>query len=173
VSGEFLSDRPFANRCLLAVVIATTVWSGIRPADYATWFFELFLGAIGVSLLVATSRRYGFSNLVYTIVALHYVVLAVGAKYTYAEVPLLNWLRDGFGLARNHFDRVGHFAQGLTPALVVREALIRWTGLGRSRWTPICALSAALAFSAVRDSGMVVGPRVLSGSRSGVAGDAG
>ncbi len=132
---------------MLAVVGVVTVWSAIHPADYATWFFELFIGAAGVVALLVLRRRFPFSALVLGVVALHYVVLAIGAKYTYSEAPPGEWLRAAFDLSRNHFDRVGHFMQGVTPALVMREALLRRTGIGRGFWLGFCSVSVALAFS--------------------------
>lgn len=139
------ADR--APLALMAVFLAATVWSGIAPADRFTWFFELFLGGAGVLALYFLRGRFRFSNLVFCVAALHYVVLAVGAKYTYAEVPLFDWLQQALDLSRNHFDRVGHFMQGVTPALVVRECLFRRTGIGRGGWLTLCSVSAALAFS--------------------------
>lgn len=134
---------------LVAVSVLATLWSAIRPADYATWFFELLLGAAYVITLVALRRRFPFSALVYGVAAFHFVVLAIGAKYTYAEVPLFDWLRDALDLSRNHFDRVGHFMQGVTPALVMREVLLRKTRIGRGGWLALCSVSVALAFSAL------------------------
>jgi putative membrane protein len=133
---------------LLPTVALALLWSGFEPHDYATWFFELFIGLAGVAVLVALAPRFRFSTLVYAVVAAHFVILAIGAKYTYAEVPLFNWLRDSWGLSRNHFDRVGHFAQGFTPALVVREVLLRRTHIGRGWMLELVVISTALAFSA-------------------------
>lgn len=132
---------------MMAVFVAATVWSGINPADRFTWFFELFLGAAGVLALYLLRHRFRFSDLVFYVAAAHYVVLAVGAKYTYAEVPLFDWLQETLSLSRNHFDRVGHFMQGVTPAMVIRECLFRRTGIGRGVWLTLCSVSAALAFS--------------------------
>jgi len=138
-----------AIRALVAVAIAATVWSAIGAADCATWFFELFLGSVFVLTLVLVRKRFPFSLLVIWVAAIHYVVLAVGAKYTYAEVPLFNSLRDALDLSRNHFDRVGHFMQGVSPALVTRELLLRRTAIGRNVWLMICSVAVALAFSAL------------------------
>jgi putative membrane protein len=143
------SQPPAIKFLLLPVVAAALAWSGIAPHDYATWFFELFIGLIGVAVLVATAPWFRFSTLVYAVVAAHFVILAVGAKYTYAEVPLFDYLRDTLGLARNHFDRLGHFAQGFTPALVTRELLLRQTRIGRGWLLGFLAISVALAFSAL------------------------
>jgi putative membrane protein len=133
---------------MLLVGAAATLWSAVRPADYATWLFELLLGAAGVCVLVALRRRFPFSSFVYGVVAVHYVVLAIGAKYTYAEEPFFSWLRDAGYFSRNHFDRVGHFFQGLTPALLTRELLLRTTNVGRGCLLTLLGVSVALAFSA-------------------------
>ncbi len=140
-----MTDR--APQALMAVFLAATIWSGIAPADRFTWFFELFLGGAGVLALYFLRGRFRFSNLVFYVAAVHYVVLAVGAKYTYADVPLFDWLQQALDLSRNHFDRVGHFMQGVTPALVIRECLFRRTGIGHGGWLALCSVSAALAFS--------------------------
>ena len=143
------SSNSKAMTAMLAVVVAATVWSAIDPYDYATWFFELFIGAGGIVALVLLRKRFPMSALVLGVAALHYVVLAMGAKYTYAEEPIFSWLRDTFDLSRNHFDRVGHFMQGVTPALVMREVLQRRTQIGRGFWLGFAALTAAMAFSAL------------------------
>lgn len=144
MSGQSSTRAPLV---MMAVFVAATVWSGIQPADRFTWFFELFLGGAGVLALHLIRDRFRFSDLVFYVAAVHYVVLAIGAKYTYAEVPLFDWLQQALNLSRNHFDRVGHFMQGVTPALVIRECLFRRTGIGRVWWLGLCAVSAALAFS--------------------------
>lgn len=142
------AERPNRGlQFLLAVALAATVWSGIHPADRFTWFFELFIGAAGILVLYLIRNRFRFSAFVYVVAALHYVVLAVGAKYTYAEVPLFDWLQQALDLSRNHFDRVGHFMQGVTPALVLREVLFRRTGIGKGFWLGFCSVCVALAFS--------------------------
>jgi putative membrane protein len=113
-----------------------------------TWCFEILPGGVGVLVLAAVSPRFRFSRLLYAVAAIHFVVLAVGAKYTYAEAPPGNWFRDAFHLSRNHFDRVGHFFQGFTAALVTREILVRWTALGPGRIAAFLSVCVALAFSA-------------------------
>lgn len=143
------SSNNRALTAMLAVVVAATVWSAIDPYDYATWFFELFIGAGGILALVLLRNRFPMSAMVLAVAAIHYVVLAMGAKYTYAEEPIFNWLRDALDLSRNHFDRVGHFMQGVTPALVMREVLQRRTNIGRNVWLGFAALTTAMAFSAL------------------------
>ena len=133
---------------LLAVVATATAWSLVRPIDYATWFFEILPGGIGVIVLAAISPRFRFSSLLYAVVAIHFVVLAAGAKYTYAEMPLFNWLRDEFHLSRNYFDRVGHFFQGATVALLAREILLRRVRMERGGMLAFLSICVGLAFSA-------------------------
>ena len=134
---------------MLVVVVAATIWSAIAPYDYATWFFELFIGAGAIIAVVLLRHRFPMSALLLAVAAIHYVVLAMGAKYTYAEEPIFSWLRDTLDLSRNHFDRVGHFMQGVTPALVMREVLQRRTKIGRGFWMGFTALTTAKAFSAL------------------------
>lgn len=140
-------DRPLF--ALLLVVATITAWSAVGALDYPTWFFELLLGVVLVLTMVALRRQFPFSTWVCVVVAIHYVVLAIGAKYTYAEAPPGEWMQSLFGFSRNHFDRVGHFLQGVTPALVMREVLLRRTRLGRGVWLGFCSVSVALAFSAL------------------------
>jgi putative membrane protein len=133
---------------LLAIVLAVLLWSGFAPKDRFTWFMEVFPVLIAVPLLVATRRRFPLTPLSYTLVAIHCCILMVGGKYTYAEVPLGFWMRDAFGFARNHYDRIGHFAQGFVPAVVAREILSRNSPLKGSRWLPFLVFCFCLAFSA-------------------------
>ena len=129
-----------------AVVLA---WSGIAPHDRFTWVLEVAPVLIGVPILVALWPRFRLTTLVYALLWIHAVILMVGGKYTYAEVPLGFWLRDAFGFARNHYDRIGHFAQGFIPAMLAREILIRRSPLAGSRWLPFLGVCFCLAFSAL------------------------
>jgi len=137
---------PYAQ--CLTVIAAAFVWSAIRPKDYGVWIFELSLGLVGVGFLIVTRRRYPFSGLAYILAAIHFVILACGARYTYAEMPLFDWLRDAFHLSRNHFDRVGHLAQGFIPAIFVREFLRRTGGLKPGALVGVLCVCVCLAFSA-------------------------
>src|SRR3989442_3390675 len=132
----------------LSVVATVLVWSAIPPKDYGMWILELSLGLVGVISLTATRRLFTLSGLVYALAAVHFTILACGAKYTYAEMPLFNWLRDTFHLSRNHFDRVGHLAQGFIPAMFVRELLRRAGGLKPGALLGFLCVSVCLAFSA-------------------------
>ena len=133
---------------LVALVLAVLVWSGIRPHDRFTWFMEVFPVLLGLPVLLATHRRFPLTPLLQGLLAVHACILMLGGKYTYAEVPLGNWVRDAFGLARNHYDRLGHFAQGFVPAILAREILWRRSPLRGSRWLPFVVVSICLAFSA-------------------------
>jgi putative membrane protein len=105
-----------------AVVFA---WSAIGPKDYPTWFVEVLPAAIGAGVLWFTRNRYPLTTLLYVLILLHSIVLIVGGHYTYAEVPLFDWVRDTFGHSRNNYDKVGHFLQGFVPAIIAREIAIR------------------------------------------------
>src|SRR4051812_2603575 len=94
---------------ILSVIVTTVfVWSGIRPVDRFTWILEVLPGVVGIGILALTWRRFRFTALAYTLVAIHVCILFVGGHYTYERVPLFNWIRDQFHLSRNHFDRLGH-----------------------------------------------------------------
>ncbi len=146
-----MSLPPAADRlplaCLVSALGALAV-SGISPADRATWWMEVAPVLLAAPILVATYRRFSFTPLVYLLLAVHAVILVVGGHYTYAEVPVGFWFRDAFHLARNHYDRLGHFAQGFVPALVVREVLLRTTPLRRGRMLFFLVSCVCLAGSA-------------------------
>ena len=133
---------------LLGAWLAAFTWSAISPRDRFTWFLEVAPAVAALILLAVTYRRFQFTPLVYTLITIHSIILMVGGHYTYADVPLFNWIRDQFGLARNHYDRLGHFAQGFIPAMVVREILLRLNVLARRGWLPFLIVSICLAISA-------------------------
>lgn len=140
-----------ANRLpftLLALSLAVLAWSGVAPHDRFTWVLEVAPVLIGVPVLLATGRRFPLTPLLYTLLAVHACILMVGGKYTYAEVPAGFWVSDALGLARNHYDRLGHFAQGFIPAILAREILVRTSPLRGSRWLPFVVVAFCLAFSA-------------------------
>jgi len=133
---------------LLLVVLLVLAWSGVAPHDRFTWFMEVVPALIGLPILILTYRRFRFTPLVYTLIAIHMMILMVGGKYTYAEVPLGYWMEGWFGFARNHYDRIGHFAQGFVPALIAREIFIRQGVIRRSWWLPFLTICFCLALSA-------------------------
>ena len=134
---------------LIAVVLTVQVALGISPkADRMTWALENAPTWIGLIVLAFTHKRFRLSRLCLNLFALHSIILAVGGHYTYAKVPLGEWMKDWFGFTRNHYDRIGHFAQGFIPAVFVRELLLRTSPLRRSKWLPFLTVSVCLAFSA-------------------------
>ncbi|MGW3031619.1 DUF2238 domain-containing protein [Streptomyces sp. NPDC001178] len=130
----------------VALGLAASAW-GAR--DRTTWFLETVWVLAGLPLVVLTWRRFPLTNLLCCLLAAHALVLAVGGHYTYAQVPLGDWVRDTFGLARNPYDRFGHLMQGFVPAVLVRELLSRTSPLRGSRWLAPLTVCACLAFSAV------------------------
>ena len=133
---------------LLAVGAAALAISAIRPHDYFTWFLEVAPILFGVPVLVATRRRFPLTPLLYRLLLAHALILMLGGHYTYAEVPLGFWVRDALGLARNHYDRLGHFAQGFVPAILAREILVRRSPLLPGKWLFFLVTCVCLAFSA-------------------------
>ena len=141
--------RPSAYELFLLVAVALVlVWSGIEPHDRFTWVLEVLPVLIGVPLLIYFYPRFRFTPLVYTLIAVHAVILMVGGRYTYAEVPLGFRVQEWLGLARNHYDRLGHFVQGFVPAMVAREILMRQSPLRGTKWLPFVVICFCLAFSA-------------------------
>ena len=133
---------------LLGVGLALLLWSGLRPHDYFTWFLETAPIFIAVPVLLWTRRRFPLTPLAYRLIFVHATILMLGGHYTYAEVPLGNWVKDALGLARNHYDRLGHFAQGFVPAILAREILLRKTPLRPGRWLFFLVTCVCLAISA-------------------------
>jgi putative membrane protein len=132
---------------LVALFVVALVWSAIRPHDYFTWILEVFPALIGIAILLATRDRFPLTPLLYLLLFIHALILIVGGHYTYAEVPLGFWMRDAFGFARNHYDRIGHFAQGFVPAIIAREILIRFNVVRGRGWLFFIVVSICLAIS--------------------------
>ena len=141
--------REYVPVLLLFLALVAVGISATGPNDRLTWLLEVGPVLVGVPILILTYRRFPLTNLLYTFLFLHSVILVVGGHYTYAEVPVGIWLRDFFDLSRNHYDRLGHFAQGLVPALLAREILKRCSPLGHSRWLSFLVVCVALSFSAL------------------------
>jgi putative membrane protein len=132
----------------LIIFFATLVWSGIEPKDFPTWVLEVLPAVVGFAVLVATRRRFPLTSLAYLLILAHCIVLMVGGHYTYAEVPLFDWIRDGFGLERNNYDKLGHFMQGFVPAIVAREILVRNAIIAGKGWMSFMIVCICLAISA-------------------------
>ena len=133
---------------LWSVVGLIFIGSYIGCADRFTWFLEVVPVILGTTVLLAFYDSFRFSRLVCWFLCAHAIVLMIGGHYTYAEVPLFNWLRDACHLSRNYYDRLGHFFQGFVPALIAREVLIRRNVLKRSSWLNFLVVSICLAISA-------------------------
>ena len=134
---------------LLIVGAVLLVLSGIGPHDRTTWWLEVAPILIAVPILVATARRFPLTPLAYRLIFVHALVLMLGAHYTYAEVPAGFWMKRALGLARNPYDRIGHFVQGFVPAVVAREVLIRRSPVKAGRWLTFLVLCVCLAISAL------------------------
>ena len=133
---------------LLVTVAAVIFWSGWRPYDRFTWWLEVSPGLAGIAILLATYWRFRFTTFCYVLIALHICVLCVGGHYTYARVPVFDWLRPIFAWQRNHYDRLGHLMQGLVPAIIAREVLVRLKVVNRRKWIPFLVISICLGISA-------------------------
>ena len=136
------------NSLWLVIFLSVFVWSAIRPADTFTWFLEVAPAVIGLLVLLATRKSFPLTGLVYSLILVHCVILMVGAHYTYAEVPLFDWIQDVFGQARNNYDKLGHFAQGFIPAMVAREVLLRKDVITGRAWLNFLVVCFCLALSA-------------------------
>lgn len=135
-------------RVLVALTLAALAASGIDPYDRLTWLLETLPVTIGLPLLLLTHRRFPLTPLVVRLLFAHSLILMLGGHYTYARVPLGFWAQDAFDLARNHYDRLGHLAQGFIPAMLAREILLRRTPLVPGGWLFLLTTSTILAFSA-------------------------
>ncbi len=133
---------------LMAVLSGAFVWSGIAPAERVTWILEAAPVALAVPLLLATRRRFPLTPLSYRLISAHALILLIGAHYTYAQVPMGFWAQDVFELSRNHYDRLGHLAQGFVPAILAREVFLRTTPLVPGGWLFFIVCCFCLAFSA-------------------------
>ena len=134
---------------ILSIVVGIVlIWSLINPKDYFLLFLEIVPGIIGVAVLALTYNRFKFTTIIYFFVAIHFIILIVGGHYSYAENPLFNWIKDYFHLTRNYYDRLGHFAQGFFPALIIREVYLRKTKLEKGKMLFFTVICIVLAISA-------------------------
>lgn len=132
---------------LLCATVAVLVWSWIGATDRMTWWLESFPALIAIPLLCVTWRRFPFTGLAYALIALHACILFVGAHYTYAHVPLFDWIRDYLHLQRNDYDKIGHLAQGFIPAILAREILIRRQIVTGPTWLVFLVMCICMAIS--------------------------
>ncbi|MBS1493327.1 MAG: DUF2238 domain-containing protein [Bacteroidetes bacterium] len=132
---------------LIILFFIGLIWSAINPKEYFTWFLEVFPAIIGFIILALTYKRFTFTKLVYVFILIHCWILFIGGHYTYAEVPLFNWIRDVFHQSRNNYDKVGHFTQGFVPALIIREIFLR-KEIIKKGWRAFTVVCICLAISA-------------------------
>ena len=132
----------------IAIFVGVLAWSGIGPKDYPTWCLEVAPAVAGGIVLWFTRDRFPLTTLVYVLILIHCIILMVGGHYTYAEVPLGDWVREAFDLSRNNYDKLGHFAQGFIPAMVAREILIRKDVINGRAWLNFLIVCFCLAVSA-------------------------
>ena len=132
-----------------AALLALLALSAWRPFELGTWAMEVAPVVIALPVLWATQRRFPLTPLLYALIFAHACVLMLGGHYSYARVPLGEWMRELFAFERNHYDRIGHFMQGAVPAMVARELLLRRTALQRGGWLFTLVTAVALAISAI------------------------
>jgi len=145
-----MSSRPWPRMLfwMTLAVLPCAALSRIHPHDPLTWILEIFPVAIVLPLLYLTAKRFPLTPLLYALIGVHCLILIVGAHYTYARVPLGFWVQDALDLSRNHYDRLGHFAQGFVPAIAVREILIRTSPVREGGWLAFLTVATCLAISA-------------------------
>ncbi|MFY8097988.1 MAG: DUF2238 domain-containing protein [Flavobacterium sp.] len=122
--------------------------SGFQPKEYFTWFLEVVPALIGFLILFLTYKKFQFTNFTYFFILLHCYVLFLGGHYTYAEVPLFDWIKEIFHQSRNNYDKVGHFFQGFVPAMIVRELFLRKKVIANPSFFNFIIVSICLAISA-------------------------
>ena len=132
----------------IAVFLAVLVWSGIGPKDFVTWCLEVAPAVLGGVVLWFTRERFPLTPLLYVLILVHCVILMVGGHYTYAEVPLGEWVRELIDGSRNNYDKLGHLVQGFVPAIIARELMIRLEVFRSARWRDFFIVCFCLAFSA-------------------------
>lgn len=142
-----MASRP--NILLFLLILPWILWSSWQPFDRVTWWLEVIPVFVGfIALAIGARRGWRFSTFVLVWLGLHMILLLVGGHYTYALTPLGDWMKDWFGFTRNHYDRIGHLFQGIVPALVCRELLIRHRVFARRGWLHFTVISFCMGFSA-------------------------
>lgn len=122
--------------------------SAIYPKEYFTWFLEVIPALIGFAILALTYKKFAFTNFTYFFILLQCIILFIGGHYTYAEVPFFDWIKEAFNQSRNNYDKLGHFAQGFVPAMIVRELFIRKKVIANKSYFNFIIVSICLAISA-------------------------
>ena len=133
---------------LIVLFISGLIISAIKPHDYFTWVLEVFPSIIGFVILLFTFKKFRFSYLTYVMILVHCYILFIGGHYTYAEVPLFDWIREVFHQSRNNYDKIGHFTQGFVPAMITRELFVRKEVVKKGGWMSFLTVCVCLSISA-------------------------
>lgn len=132
----------------IIIFLAVAIWSGYESYEPWLWFLEGAICVVGLLTLIMTYKNFRFTNMTYIFILIHCIILFVGAHYSYARVPLFDWIKDFMDSDRNNYDKVGHFAQGFVPAMIARELLIRLEVVRKKSWIPFLVVCICLAISA-------------------------
>lgn len=132
----------------IAIFVIVALWSGCQPYEAWLWFMEAGICVVALLIMIFTYRQFRLTNLTYIFILIHFIILFVGAHYSYAKVPLFDMLKDWMHSDRNNYDKLGHFAQGFVPAMVAREILIRLDVVRKKSWIPFLVVCICLAISA-------------------------
>jgi len=132
----------------IVIFLAVLAWSAIKPHDYPTWWLEVTPALVAAVVLWATRERFPLTRMTYVLILAHCMILMIGGHYTYAEVPIGDWVRELLGQSRNNYDKLGHFAQGFVPAVVARELFIRLGVVAKPAWRAFLVVCVCLAISA-------------------------
>jgi len=133
---------------LVSIFFISLVASVINPKEGFTCFLEVIPAIIGFLILAFTFKKFRFTNFTYTLILIHCIILFIGGHYTYAEVPFFDYIKEVFHQSRNNYDKVGHFAQGLVPAMIIRELFIRKKVIANQSFFNFIVVSICLAISA-------------------------
>ena len=149
MNGVKENNKPYRIHIILLILVTIfLILSAINPKSYLIWLLETFPVFIGVILLIFTYKKFRFTNFVYILNLILIIIILIGAHYTYGEVPLFNWIKEVYGLSRNHYDRIGHLLQGIIPAFIVRELLIRKVKLKKGIILGFLVICVCLSISA-------------------------
>ena len=141
-------NNAIAKTVWLGLFGAVFVWSAVNPHDFYTWVLEVLPAVVALVLLIATRQSFPLTPLSYWLILVHAIILMIGGHYTYARVPLFDWLKESLELSRNYYDKLGHLAQGFVPAIVSREILIRKSPVRKGNWLFFLVICICLAISA-------------------------
>lgn len=133
---------------MLLSFAGTFLWAIINPKEGFTCFLEILPAILGLLILIITYKKFRFSNFTYFLILIHCIILFIGGHYTYAEVPFFDYIKETFHQSRNNYDKVGHFAQGLVPAMIIRELFIRKKVINNPSFFNFIIVSICLAISA-------------------------